>query len=140
MLIPALSAEISSILSVEVAVCFLVGFLCGVKDMPLRTVTVFALIIFLASPVLINQVIGAYDFQFLLTASGFGATYFALGWLLTGAGESGWRKATAALRPRRQAICGRGRFSTSIPRARRGPVPGLIHATAVVRHSLGKLS
>ena len=82
MLIPILSAEVASILSVEMAVCFLVGFLCGAKNMPLRTVAVFALVIFLASPVLINQVIGTYDFQFLLTASGFGATYFALGWLL----------------------------------------------------------
>ena len=72
-----------SILSAEVAVCLVAGVLFGVKDVPFSTVAVFALIFFFASLVLINSVIGVYDFQFLLFASGLGAEYFVLGWLWT---------------------------------------------------------
>ena len=72
-----------SILSAEVAVCFLAGVLFGVKDVPSSTVAVFALLLFLASPVVISQMSGVYDFQFLLFASGLGAGYFVVGWLWT---------------------------------------------------------
>lgn len=72
-----------SILSAEVAVCLLAGILCGVKEVQLRAAAVFALVFFLTSLVLINSVIGVYDFQFLLIVSGLGAAYFALGWLWT---------------------------------------------------------
>ncbi len=71
------------ILSAEVAVCLLAGILFGIKDIPLRAAAVFALVFFLASPLLINQVMGVYDFQFLLIVSGLGAAYFALGWMWT---------------------------------------------------------
>ena len=71
------------ILSVEVAACLLAGFLFGVKDVPFCTVAVFALLLFLASPVVINQMIGVHDFKFLLFASGLGAAYFLVGWLWT---------------------------------------------------------
>ena len=71
------------ILLAEVAVCLLAGVLCGVKNIPFSTVAVFALVFFLASPVLINQVFGIHDFRFLLIASGLGAGYFVLGWLWT---------------------------------------------------------
>lgn len=72
-----------SILSAEAVICLLAGVLFGVKNVPFGTVTVFALLFFLASPVVINQIIGVYDFQFLLFASGLGAAYFVVGWLLT---------------------------------------------------------
>jgi len=46
-----------------------------VKDLPFSTVAVFALIFFFASLVLINQMIGVNDFQFLLFASGLGRIF-----------------------------------------------------------------
>ena len=51
-------------------------------------------------------------------------------------GKIGWRKAAAALDRADKRTRGRGRFFTSLPRARRGLVPGFIHATAAARHSL----